>query len=368
MPHRILYVIGALGTGGAERQLLELTAGLDRRRYEPLVCALDVGHEYAAAFAERGVPVVEFPRRGSLDWQRLTALRSRIRSEQPALIHAFLASPALYARLACIGLRSRPPVIVSERTVLPRPAYVRVADWLLAHRSACFLANADAVRESLLDAVWPQQPRVEVIPNGFDLSPFERGPTRTELRARLGWGEETIALCVGRLTDAKDFPTLLDAFAKLDRPNLRLVIAGEGEKRSEIEQRIRSQDLRVTLLGLRTDVPDLLRAADLFVLASKVEGFPNVIGEALAAGLPVAATSAGGVPEVVRAGVDGCVVPIGDSSALADAVEFLLDDPTLAREMASRGATRVREEFSLEAMIDRTQAVYSELLAEPSRR
>ena len=365
---RILFVIGGLGTGGAERQLLELASGLDPERFEPLVCALEAGYEFSEAFAQRGVRVRELPRKGTWDWSRLTGLRSLVREVQPAVVHAFLASPALYARLATVGLPERIPVIVSERTVLPYPAYIRIAGWLLCHRCDCFVANAEAVRASLLRWVWPQRPRVEVIHNGFDVDAIASRGSRLEIRDALGWGDETVLLCVGRLTDAKDFPTLLAAFEQLStRPGLRLAIAGEGSERGWIEREMRKRGLRVTLLGLRKDVPDLLRAADLFVLSSKVEGFPNVLGEALAAELPVAATAAGGVPEVVRDGLDGRVVPVGDAAGFADAIAELLDDPEHAREMACTGARRVKEEFSLEAMVERTQQLYRSLLATRSR-
>jgi glycosyltransferase involved in cell wall biosynthesis len=365
---RILFVIGGLGTGGAERQLLELACGLDREQFEPLVCALEAGYEFSAAFAQRGIPVRELPRKGPWDWSRLAGLRALVREVRPALIHAFLASPALYARLATVRLPEPMPVVVSERTVLPYAGYVRIAAWLLAHRCDCFVANAEAVRASLLRWVWPQRPRVEVIPNGFDVDAIASGRPRREMRDALGWGDETVLLCVGRLTDAKDFPTLLSAFERLrGRPGLRLAIAGEGSERGRIEREVQQRGLRVTLLGLRKDVPDLLRAADLFVLSSKVEGFPNVLGEALAAELPVAATAAGGVPEVVRDGLDGRVVPVGDAAGLADAIAELLDDPEHAREMARTGARRVRAEFSLEAMVERTQQLYRSLLDARSR-
>jgi glycosyltransferase involved in cell wall biosynthesis len=363
-------VIGGLGTGGAERQLLELCSGLDRRRFVPSVCALDAGHEFAQAFRERGIPVLELPRRGSFDARRLLRLRRLIVSERPALVHAFLIGPSLYCRIACLGLRRRPPLIVSERSVEERRRrVVRMADRALVGAADCYVANAEAVREALLRHLHPRTPRMAVIPNGFDTRGPERRP-RAEMRAELGWRDgETIVLCVGRLAPQKDFGTLIDAFARVSgRPGLRLAIAGEGPERQRLERSIQQHGVRAELLGLRGDVPDLLGAADLFVLSSSIEGFPNVIGEALLAGLPVAATAAGGVPEIVRDGIDGRVVPIGDAAALAEAIAWLLDRPEDARRMAQSGARRIREEFSLAAMVSRTEALYAELVSETSSR
>jgi glycosyltransferase involved in cell wall biosynthesis len=364
-------VIGGLGVGGAERQLLELAAGLDRARFQPSVCSIDAGHEFAEAFRRRGVPLLELERHGSFDTRRLARLRRLVEHERPDVLHAFLVGPSLYTRLACLGLRRRPLLVVSERSIEGRRRrVVRLADRALAGSVDCFVANAEAVRDALLGHLRPRRPRIEVIPNGFDLRPPPPGPPRAELRAALGVREdETLLLAVGRLAPQKDYPRLLDAVARLaGRPGLRLAIAGDGPERPRLEALLRERPLPVALLGTRRDVPDLLRAADLFVLSSHIEGFPNVVGEALLAERPVVATAAGGVPEVLRDGVDGRVVPVGDAEALAGAIAELLDAPEAARRMAASGARRVRESFSLEAMVRRTEALYDALLSEASAR
>ena len=147
-PQRILYVIGALGVGGAERQLLELAAGLDRTSFAPLVVSLDAGHEYADAFHARSVPVLELPRTGSFEWRRLARLRRLLAVERPAIVHAFLVGPSLYTRLACTGLRPRPIVVVSERSIEGRRrAAVRYADRALV--GAADSEPADHVDDAL---------------------------------------------------------------------------------------------------------------------------------------------------------------------------------------------------------------------------
>jgi glycosyltransferase involved in cell wall biosynthesis len=364
-PSRVLYLIGALGTGGAERQLLELCSHLDRAAFTPLVCSLDVGHDFGEEFRRRSIPVVELERRSSADIGRLLRLRRLIRSERPRLVHAFLVAPSLYARLACMGLRSRLQLVISQRT-LPRAwsRSLRAADRALTGFADCYLANAAAVRAEMLELAWPQRPRIEVIHNGFDARVAGRGRPREAVRSELGLRqEETGILTVGRLVDEKDFPTLIEGFARVAaRPGIRLFVAGEGPERSTLERAARERGLPITLLGLRHDVPDLMRACDLFVLSSKVEGFPNVVGEALLARLPVAATAAGGVPEVVRNGIDGLVVPVGDASSLGHALSVLLDDPETARRMAESGSQRIREAFSIDRMVRRTEALYRSLL------
>jgi glycosyltransferase involved in cell wall biosynthesis/lysophospholipase L1-like esterase len=369
-PLRVIYVIGELGVGGAERQVLELAARLDRDAFSPLVCSIHAGHPFAEAFRSRKVPLLELPRRGSFDLGRLVRLRRLIRVEQPAIVHTFLTAPSLYGRLACLGLRRRPVVVVSERSIATRLGpLLGTAERALYPLADCFVANAEAVRAALVRRLHPLRPRIEVIYNGFDASASGSGRTREEVRGELGWTRgETVLLAVGRLVWEKDYRTLFEAVARLGhRPGLRVAIAGDGPERAALEKLLAERRLPITLLGTRSDVPDLMRAADCFVLSSCVEGFPNVVGEALLAGLPVVATAAGGVPEILRDGVDGRLVPVGDPARLAEAVASVLDDPEAAQRAAAAGARRIRETFTADAMVRRSEELYRALLSSRAR-
>jgi glycosyltransferase involved in cell wall biosynthesis len=359
-------VIGPLARGGAEQQLFELVTRLDRNRFEPQVCSLDSGYEFVEPFRKSGVPVLELPRRGSWDLSRLAALRRVLLRERPDLVHAFLPAPGRYLGLACLSLRKPPPYILSERaTTSDRSRTDLWIDRRLAPRATLHLANADSVRralERLLDGV---QVPIRVVPNGIDAVRIEEAAPREATRRALGWApDESVLLSVGRLVAAKDVPTLLRAIAQVaPGRRLRLALAGDGPERPRVEALCRELPFPVDLLGTRSDVPDLLRAADLFVLASVTEGFPNVVGEALLAGLPIAVTAAGGIPEIVSDGVHGRVVPVGDSDALARAVAELLDDGAYARRLAAAGREHVARCYSVDAMVARVQEIYHEILA-----
>jgi glycosyltransferase involved in cell wall biosynthesis len=178
-----------------------------------------------------------------------------------------------------------------------------------------------------------------VIHNGVEL------PRATAEESRSG---PCRLLTVGRLQAPKDPLTLVRALAELARPG-EAVIAGDGPDRPAVESEVRRLGLEsvVRLAGERNDVEELLAAADLFVLSSRSEGLPLSILEAMAAGLPVVASSVGGVPELVVEGETGLLVPPGDPHALAAAIERLLDDSALRRRLGAAGRTRVSEHFDL---------------------
>jgi glycosyltransferase involved in cell wall biosynthesis len=175
---------------------------------------------------------------------------------------------------------------------------------------------------------------------------------------------------VGRLHPQKDFATLLAAIAQVRKriPTVRLLLVGDGELRDELESQSRSLGLSeiVTFAGSRTDVPEILAAVDVFTLSSLWEGMSNAALEAMAAGLPVVATAVGGTPEVVVDEVTGLLVPPHDPTSLAGALTTLLREPALRRRMGQAGRERVQEQFSVERMVCRTEALYTEMLRENS--
>ena len=203
-----------------------------------------------------------------------------------------------------------------------------------------------------------------VIPNGVDLGAPVR--SRESVRAELGIGDELVSITVANLRPEKDHPTLLRGCAHLrdEGVRLRMLVVGEGSERPAIEALARSLRLgpdRLRLLGARGDVPDLLRAADVFVLSSKIEGLPLALLEAMAAGLPVVATAVGGVPEVVEHGVHGLLVPAGSPRELAAALETLASDRELLADAGARAFAHARDDCSLTVMARAYDALYDEV-------
>lgn len=191
--------------------------------------------------------------------------------------------------------------------------------------------------------------------------------TREEVRAELGVGDRPLLLAVGRLAPQKSYDMLLGALDRLtDRsPRPALVIAGEGTERDSLAARIEAEGLPVTLLGHRTDVPDLLAAADVFVLSSRWEARALVAQEALRTGVPLVATDAGGIPELV--GDAALLVAPGDDAAFARAVARVLDDPALADTLRTAGQKQAATWPDEDDAADALKELYDELTSGTKR-
>jgi glycosyltransferase involved in cell wall biosynthesis len=364
---RIAYVIDHLKVGGAQRHLVEVVRGLDRRVYAPeMWTASAQTGDLAPVFERLGVPVRSFGIRTTMLHRRtLTAVNEaarELRRRDVHVVHGYLFEGNFLAAL--VGRRAHRPVTLVSKRSLDRYGRLdrRAAAWLSNRLADRVLVNATAVRDVVVEHEWCAPEKIDVIPNGVDL------PTRTGAApARDPRGDGPLVGMVGRLGWKKGYEFALDAFATLRErvPGLRVDIVGDGVLRPELERRI--EELRlgdtVRLLGQRSDVPACLERFDCFVLSSVIEGMPNALLEAMAMRLPVVTTSAGGSAEVVEDGVSGLVVPPADASALAAAIGRVLADRALAARLAEAAERRVREHYGLGAMLRSLDAVYRRELA-----
>jgi L-malate glycosyltransferase len=365
---RIAYVIDHLKVGGAQRHLVEVVRGLDRRIYAPeMWTAAAQPGDLAPVFERLGAPVRSFGIRSTMLHSRTLGAVSRValelRRRDVQVVHGYLFEGNFLA--AMVGRRARRPVtLISKRSLdrYGRPDR-RAAAWLSNRLADRVLVNATAVREIVVDHEWCREDKIDLIPNGVDLPVRTRG-SRSLPDER---GDGPLVGMVGRLGWKKGYEHALDAFALLrDRvPGLRVDIVGDGDLRAELEARIERLGLgdTVRLLGQRSDVPACLERFDCFVLSSIIEGMPNALLEAMAMGLPVVTTSAGGSAEVVEDGVSGLVVPPANPAALADAVGRILGDSSLATRFAHAAEHRVREHYSLDAMLRSFDGLYRRELA-----
>jgi glycosyltransferase involved in cell wall biosynthesis len=209
--------------------------------------------------------------------------------------------------------------------------------------------------------------KLEYLPNGVDIERF-RSPVRSkqEIMAEMGWaGDDPLVVSIGRLVEEKNYPLLVESITHLmsSIPGVRCVIAGEGKRRSEVESQIERMDAgeHVRLVGTRSDVADLLHAADVFVLASMREGFPVSLIEAMACGKAIVATDVGGIPDAVVGGRNGILVRPGDAHALSEAISTLLVDRGLAGRLGQEALETAVEKFSLKHVVRRTKEIYFEL-------
>ncbi len=368
---RIAFVIDHLHVGGAQRHLLELLPGLAERGYVPEVwtASADPG-PLAPRFERLGAPVRSFGiRRTMLRPATLSAVgrvARELRRRHVPIVHGYLFEGNFLA--AAIGRWGRFPVVLVSKRSLDRYARPdrRLAAWATNRAADRVLANATAVRDIVIAHEGCRPEKIDLIPNGVALP--ERPPAPTPARPEADErGDGPLVGMVGRLGWKKGYEHALAAFALLRSrlPTLRVDIIGDGPLRADIEARIERLGLStcVRLLGQRNDVPRHLLRFECFVLSSVIEGMPNALLEAMALGRPVVTTAAGGSAEVVEDGRSGLVVPPANASALAAAIERVLRDRAFGWQLGDAAADRVRERYSLGAMVAAFDRLYRRELA-----
>jgi glycosyltransferase involved in cell wall biosynthesis len=346
---RVLLLITLAETGGAQRYVASLLPAL-APEFEVVVAAHGDGYlgEASRRAGVRFVPLrhVRRPLDPLEDLLGLVELFRLFRRERPVVVHANSSKAGILGRLAAVA--ARVPVRLftvhgwafkAHRGMAAR-AYLW-ADRLMSPLTTTTICVAHGERRAGLRARTCRADRTVVVHNGVELDRPRRLPGPTT-------GPVTL-VSVGRLRPPKDFTTLVRAMTAVDPGSARLRIAGDGPERAALATEVArlGLDRVVELLGTRSDVDDLLAAADLFVLSSDSEGLPMSVLEAMAAGLPVVASAVGGVPELVLDGETGALVPPRDSAALAGAIRRIVADPALRDRLGEAGRRRVEREFSL---------------------
>jgi glycosyltransferase involved in cell wall biosynthesis len=369
---RLFLLSTSMGMGGADQQILILARAMQARGHEVRIVALTplgpMGHEAR----REGIPTESLElRRSPGDLPRILRLVRMLRDWRPDVLHSHMVHANLLARV--VRPLARVPALVSTIHSINDGGRLRMAAYRLTNPLAdrvTIISRLAAERYLAIGAV-PAR-RLEVVPNAVDTTRFRPLPgARAAIRTELGLGEEFVWVAVGRFQPAKDYPTMIRAFARLaSGTTSRLLLAGQGPLRGDVETLIEAEGLggRVRLLGVRRDVPELMSAADGYVLSSAWEGMPVVLLEAAAVGLPVVSTRVGGIPEVVEDGVSGLLVPPGDPAALAEAlgkVEALSPGARVA--MGQRGRSFVEERYATDRVMELWERLYSGL-AEGAQR
>ena len=282
------------------------------------------------------------------DWRSLRQLAHHFKMMQPDLIISQLWFANAVVRIAAsmAGLSKR--VVVFEQNVYDNLKTWKqfLLDRLLQRRCVNIVAVSSSVKDSLVRH-GIRANRIVVVFNAIDVERFANA-TPVSIRDELGINDAFLYLSVGRLVEQKAFDVLLDAFAK-QRAGI-LAIAGQGEDRSKLEAQVAELGIqdRVFFLGVRHDIPNLMKAADCFVLASRWEGFGIVFAEAMAAGLPVVASNVDGIREVIVNGETGLLVPPEKRDELSDALMRIQENKELRQHLSLKGLKRARDYFSIE--------------------
>lgn len=365
----VCQILHDLQVGGAQMLAARLARAL-RESYSFVFICLDEIGALGEELREEGFAVHQVSRRPGLDQGCPRRISRILRAEQVDLLHCHLYTPFFYGIAARLGYR-RPAVLFTEhgRPFPDHPGFKRkAANRLLLERRDRVVGVGAAVRRALEVNEGIAADRVGIVYNGIDLSRHTGEPVcRRTIRREIGVDpDDFLVLQVARLDPVKDHTTALRAIAQvaLHRTDVRLVIVGEGPELHVIKRLIAELGIEkyVWLLGLRSDVPRLLIAADAFLLTSVTEGIPLSVIEAMASGLPVIATNVGGVGEVVEDGVTGFLSPAKDPLALAGNLLRLGNDSKLSETLGNAGRIRAQALFAEERMFAEYRKIYEEML------
>lgn len=363
---RVGFVLHVMQVAGAEvlvREIVRRLAG----RIRPTVFCLDGVGPIGEGLIRDGVEVLPLRRRmNMLDFAVARRLAHEATARRIDVLHAHQYTPFFYAALAKPFIRPVPRLILTEHgrhypdVVKPvRRAVNRLLlDHLADHVTACVGFSGRALRD--VDGF--RGNRIRIIDNGIDVDRYGPAPDQAALKAKLGFDPaRRYVVHVARHHPVKDQATLLRGFAAAvsHLPDVDLLMAGDGPLREELEALAHSLGMagRVKFLGVRSDVPELLRAGDVFALTSVSEASSLTLLEAMATGLPSVVTDVGGNPDLIRGGIDGLLFPRGDWQACGAALRRLLTEAGLAEKLGANARQRARERFRL----DDTVANYAEL-------
>lgn len=347
---------------------MRVATRLKQHGYSVCVVTLLPYLAYKPELEQAGIPVTSLGiQRKIPDPRPLVQLTRIVWEWKPDIVHSHMVHANLFARITRL-FAPVPVLISSARSIREggwwRERLYRLTDPLCDLTThVCEAGARRYVEEGLVPAH-----KIRTIPNGVDTEQFFPDPAeRVRLRAEWNVEERFVWLAVGRLEAPKNYPNMLHAMhaVKQGNPRALLLIAGDGPLRASLESLASSLGLKenVRFLGVRRDVPQLMRMADAFVLSSSREGLPNVLLEAQASGLPAVVTDVGGNREVVCEDETGFIVPPGDSDALAERMIHLMRLPKeqLCR-MGESGRDRVVEYYSMESVVNRWISLYEELL------
>ncbi|MFA5112524.1 MAG: glycosyltransferase family 4 protein [Desulfobaccales bacterium] len=354
---RLVFLLQDLKVGGTQRQTLELVRRLDPARFRAEVWLMASGEDLVPLARDWGIPLVRLSRQAQVGPQALINLWRRLRRQPPDLLMLLTVVPNIWGRI--LGRLARIPVIVGNCRGggAPRRQYER---WLWPWMDH-LLCNAVEIKTELTQGCGIPPAKVTVILNGVDTEFYCPGPAGPR-------SNPPVILSLARLVSDKDHDTLIAAFSQLSAafPEAELWLVGDGPRRQAIQEQVRRSPApdRVRFWPGQPDIRTFLHQACLLVLSSRYEALPNVVLEAMSAGLPVVATQVGGLPELVVPGRTGWLVPPGDAPALAAAMGQLLENPQACQDMGRAGRERALRDFSLETMTRLHEEVLDRLLAQ----
>ncbi len=375
-PIRLTHVITGLNHGGAEFMLLRLLSRFDREMFACHVISLTSVGSLGQQIVQLGIPVTALGMRRGVppSWHFLKLVRV-LREQAPDLVQTWMYHADLLGSLAAMLARVGPVVWSIRHTDLDPQANKRTTVWVaricasLSHSLPKRIVTCSEISRRAHVQVGYAGSKMVVIPNGFDTSVFKPDPAaRASVRRELGLPDDALLIGLfGRFHPQKDHHNFVRAAAlvRAQFSDVHFLLCGEGItwRNVVLAEWIRASGASASfhLLGQRDDMPRLNAALDIAVLSSRSEGFPNVVGEAMACGVPCVVTDAGGTAELV--GETGIVVPPRDPEALAAGLVRLIEaGPEIRAQVGAAARQRIEHKFGLDVVVARYQTLYQELI------
>jgi glycosyltransferase involved in cell wall biosynthesis len=380
---KVLRIIGRLNVGGPAIHVVNLTAGLDRKRYSSLLVAGSENEaegsmlDFASSRGVRPTVIPEMVTAFSLaprDVKALLKLYTLMRQKRPDIVHTHTAKAGFLGRAAA-RLAGVPIVVHTFHGHVLHGYYgtmknqlLRRIEKYLALVSDRLVTVSEQVRQDLVGYGIAKAEKISVVPLGFDLDPFANSHAiKGEFRCEMGLSEEHKLIgIVGRLFPIKNHELFLKSAALISarEPAARFVVVGDGVLRPAIENRAQELGIaeRVIFTGWRRDLPRIFADLNILVVSSDNEGTPVSAIEAMASGCPVVATCVGGLPDLIQDQRTGYLVPPRDAVALSASVLHLLNNQEVACDLAQNAMVAVRQRFTVQRLLYDIDHLYSELL------
>ena len=367
---RILIVSDEMEVGGSQRQIVHLLRGLDCGQWEPTLLFFRRSSFLVDELRDAGIRCIHLPKQGRVSPRFVFRLWNLLRRERFELIHAYSLTAELWIR-ALLPLLPPTRFVASVRGLcLVYPDWQwRLKRWILG-RADAVISNARAGAYVTAQRTKYPRERIDIVPNGIDVPElFSAAQLASGRRLHEMPDGRGVALFVGRLVVEKNLPLLIDAMARLDA-NQRplLLIAGDGPLAEALDAQIERLELGndIRRLGERSDSRWLMQFVNFLVLPSREEGLSNVILEAMAAQLAVLASDIGGNPELIEHGRSGLLFASDDTVALAANLQELTNNPDLRQRLGRAAHQHAQQHYSVQALVEQTQAVYRRVLGAES--
>jgi len=365
---RILQIVRK-SEGGIKKHLLSLVRLLDKNRYEVAVlCSFD---EKTQEYLKRlGIAVYNVGIGDGLslkkDYRAIRFVQKAIYEFKPDIVHMHGAKASFVGRIACFAMPVKTVVTVHNFANYDNMNFYKKKLLLsltkvLDKKTHQFIAVSKALKEDLVVNQKIEKNKIKVVYNCIDTSFYEE--TTLNLKEKFNLPQDSFIVgSIARLIPAKGVQDLIKAASILKNINAYFFVAGDGPFKEELQKMIESLNLkdRFFLLGYRNDIPSFLRNLDLFVLPSHEEGFGISVIEALNEGISIIATKVGGIPEIIQDGVEGILVEKENSEELANAIEKILKDEKLRKNMSVKGKESAKK-YSCDKMIGQMQQIYEAL-------